>query len=312
MNARLRFVCAVLFLTSLSAGPPEYRRFLLLDNRQLLEGDIERDGNYYKLRRDGGETVLPAKRVLAVCGDRLEAYQFLLSKIDMNSIDHRLKLAEWCHNNDLPKQAVSEARLALELRPSNVIAQRFLKRYEQAAAHPKRPAFAAPQAKAEPEALPESLDCSPEALRHFCTKVQPVLMNACANCHTATTKFHLQRVFPDSLNSRPMTFQNLAAALSHVDRSQPATSALLVKALTPHGNGHVPPLRDRGTPAFQQLEIWIRMLAGEEATTVLPQPKPPEEKKSGFGADRLDEKPTGPKDPFDPIEFNRKNHPDRP
>lgn len=311
MNARLRSLCVLFLLASVSAGPPEYRRYLLLDSRQLLEGEIVREGDNYKLRRDGGETVLPAKRVLAVCGDRLEAYQFLLSKIDMNSVDHRLKLAEWCHHNDLPKQAVAEVRMALELRPNHAIAQRFLKLYEQSAATPKRPAFSASQPKAEPAPLPESLDCSPEALRHFCQRVQPVLMNACASCHTSTTKFRLQRVFSDSLNSRPMTFQNLAAALAQVDRSKPANSSLLAKALAPHGNSTIPPLRDRGTPAYQQLETWTRMLAGDDTTTVLPQAKPPEENKSGFGTERPEEK-LGPKDPFDPVEFNRKNHPDKP
>ena len=54
------------------------------------------------------------------------------------------------------------------------------------------------------------------------------------------------------------------------------------------------------------------MLASDNSNTVLPQAKPAEETKSGFGAERPDEKPTGPKDPFDPIEFNRKNHPDKP
>src|SRR5437870_2990447 len=65
-----------------------------------------------------------------------------------------------------------------------------------------------------PAPLPESVECSPEALLQFCTKVQPVLMNACVSCHAATGKFRLQRVYSNTPGGRAASFQNLSAALA--------------------------------------------------------------------------------------------------
>jgi hypothetical protein len=316
MKAVLRTIAVGVILATMAAGPPEAGRFLLLDTRQLLEGEIERTTDGYVVRRDGGETLIPAARVMAVCADRLAAYRLLSDKSDARNAEQRLKLAEWCHNNGLPKEAVAEAKAAVVLRPNHVIAQRFLRFYEHAATQPRVPATVEKRPTAEPDPVPETIDCSPEALRHFCTKAQPVLMNACANCHAGTAKFHLQRVHSDSSGSRPASFQNLAVVLGQIDREKPAASPLLQKALTAHGNSTIPPLRDRGTPAFQQLETLTRLVAGSSSATpiptAMPETKPASDNKSGFADTRPDEKPSGPKDPFDPAEFNKKNHPDKP
>src|SRR5262249_22106848 len=158
----------------------------------------------------------------------------------------------WCHNNGLAKEAVAEAKAAVELRPTHVIAKRMLKYYEQRAAEPSAPPSSA--RAPEPAALPESIDCSPEALAHFCTRVQPVLMNACVHCHGATAKFRLERFQSATPGMRSASYQNLAATLAQIDRAKPESSPLLQLALAPHGKATIPPLRDRGTPAFQQLE----------------------------------------------------------
>jgi hypothetical protein len=315
MKAILRTIAAGLVLATIAAGPPEAGRFLLLDTRQLLEGEIERTGDGYVVRRDGGETLIPAARVVAVCADRMGAFRILTDKTDARSADQRLKLAEWCHNNGLPKEAIAEAKAAVELRPTHVIAQRFLRFYEQAASQPTLPAAVERRAAAEPEPVPDTIDCSPEALAHFCTKAQPVLMNACANCHAGAAKFRLLRAYSNSAGSRPASFQNLATVLAQIDREKPASSPLLQKALAAHGGSTIPPLRDRGSPAFQQLETLVRLVAGDSSATPIPkapEPKSTGDNKSGFADIRPEEKPSGPKDPFDPAEFNKKNHPDKP
>jgi hypothetical protein len=313
MKAILRTVAAAIVFATIAAGPPEAGRFLLLDTRQLLEGEIERTTDGYILRRNGGETLLPAQRVLAVCTDRPAAFRILSAKVNAQSADERLKLAEWCHANGLAKEAVAEAKAAVDLRPTHVIAQRMLRFYEQRAADPTAATHPLTQAP-DPGPLPESIDCSPEALAHFCTRVQPVLMNACAHCHGTTAKFRLERVQSATPGMRSASFQNLAAALAQIDRAKPERSPLLQLALAAHGKATIPPLRDRGTPAFQQLETFVRLVAANSPPT--PIPTVPESKhaenKSGFAASRSEEKAAGPKDPFDPAEFNKKNHPDKP
>jgi hypothetical protein len=313
MKVILRVACAALAIAVIAADPPA-PRFLLLESRQLLEGEIERTPDGFRVRRNGGESLIPSSRVVALCEDRVAAYRLLSEKIKPSTVDDRLALAQWCHHTGLSKEAVAEAKAAVELRPNHAIAQRFLKFYEQAAAQQKPPAPTVNRVAEPPGPLPELVDCSPEALQHFCTKVQPVLMNACAGCHASTPKVRMQRVYSDSMNGRPAAFQNLATIMPLVDRVNPSASPLLKWALTAHGGSPAPPIRDRGTPAFQQLETWARMLSLETSST--PVPPPPEAKsangETGFAGDRAQPPPAQPRDPFDPADFNRKNHPDKP
>ena len=64
MNTILR---AGVLIALIATAPPPANRFLLLDSRQLVEGEFELVGENYRVRRDGGETLFPAARVLALC-----------------------------------------------------------------------------------------------------------------------------------------------------------------------------------------------------------------------------------------------------
>jgi hypothetical protein len=215
----------------------------------------------------------------------------------------------------MAQEAIAETKAALELRPNHVIAQRLLRFYEQAA-HEKRSASMAAKRPTGPIDAPrEAIECSPAALQHFRTKVQPVLMNACAGCHAEGSKFRLQRVYSDSANSRWATLQNLAAVTPHINRIQPDASPLLRKAVLAHGGSPAPPIRHRATAAFGYLESWVRMIATDGATVTSSPPlggESPRDEKSGFAANREALTPGGPKDAFDPTDFNKKNHPEKP
>src|SRR5947209_8520781 len=82
MNTKIRFaLCALALLvpgrfpawaadpvTPLKAG-----RVLVLENARILEGDIERVGDQYRIRRTIGETWLPADKAQCLCADLEEA-----------------------------------------------------------------------------------------------------------------------------------------------------------------------------------------------------------------------------------------------
>lgn len=313
MRPILRTSLAALAIVLLAADPPA-ARFLLLDTRQILTGDIERTGDHYRVRRDGGETTVPVSRVVFACAERGEIYRYLSERTDSKNADQQVKLAQWCQANDFAPEAVVAAKAAVELRPKHEPSLRLLKYCEETAARPRPQPIARP---AQPALLPESVDCSPESLRQFRTRVQPVLMNACAQCHLPTARYPLQRVHSDSLN-RIGTFQNLSATMAQVDRARPAASMLLQKALTAHGGAAIPPLRDRGNAAYQHLEQWVRMIATDGgAVPVSVTPETPAatattSAATGFAGTRADDKPTGPKDPFDPIDFNKSLPPPKP
>ena len=297
---------------------PMASRVLLLDNQQVLTGEIERVGEQYRVRRDGGETFVPVTRAQFVCSDLSAAYEHLRGKVAANDVDARLRLARWCDVNGLRREAAAEAKLAADLAPGRAIVQATYRQLQRKAD--------APVVSAAPALLPASIlsgptepaDCSPDAYKRFATKVQPVLMNTCAACHAGTYggKFRLERAYADGARTRPATQRNLASALAAIDRSKPASSALLNQALTPHGGAPLPPLRDRGAPAFKQLEEWVRMIVSDAtevtaipavAAAVAPATGAPDST-SQFGAEG-EKKNAGPADPFDPEIFNRQHHP---
>jgi hypothetical protein len=147
-----------------------------------------------------------------------------------------------------------------------------------------------------PPALP--VDCGPEALRVFGTKVQPFLMNACVACHSGDKAgpFALRRATPGR-SLHPDTAQaNLVAALQQIDRAHPEKSPLLVKTLTAHGGQARPSLKDSNAAAFKNLAEWARLVAAEGKA---PGPSPSGSKPG------LPDGPARSADPHDPAAFNR-------
>src|SRR5208282_2478509 len=62
-------------------------KILVLDNERTLEGDIERIGEQYRIRRSIGETWLPGSQVLRLCNNAEEAYLFLRGRSNLNDPD---------------------------------------------------------------------------------------------------------------------------------------------------------------------------------------------------------------------------------
>jgi hypothetical protein len=106
------------------------------------------------------------------------------------------------------------------------------------------------------------VDLTEDALNQFSRKVQPILMNACASCHTGTEarggSFKLIRCHETTLTGGRTTYQNLAAVLAQVNPREPSFSPLLTKAVTKHAvsMAHAP-LKDRAAPAYRTLEGWL-------------------------------------------------------
>jgi hypothetical protein len=97
-----------------------------------------------------------------------------------------------------------------------------------------------------------------ESAKMFATRVQPVLNNLCANCHARAdvqTAFKLKRVEEGYANPQAAEF-NIRAAAKQLNRTTPAGSALLVKAVTAHGPAKEPPLRGKQLPPYKVLELW--------------------------------------------------------
>jgi hypothetical protein len=335
MDAVFRaLACACMVAGVVAAGPPAPNRVVVLDNENLIEGEVTRVDDGYEIHRPvGGDMTLPAKRVLAVVADRKAAFAVVAERANRRDADERLRLAKWCSNNGLMEEALSEAQTAARMRPGFTAAEQLVRSLQSMPqATPATPDPAVVRARAETPAKETvtdvpAIDYNSESFPLFASKVNAVLMNACATCHARddAKAFRLNR-----LGGRTGATKNLMAALPHVNPANPAASPILVKAVTAHGSAAEAPFKTRSHPAYQTLETWVRVARAPEGTPLpeaplfLPaaiEPRklpdlgpetrgpvvPAAAKGDAFGQDskslpRPD--PTRPKDEFDPAIFN--------
>jgi hypothetical protein len=344
MKATLPFLLTSLLALPgpVHAGPAPAGKVLVLENENTMEGDVTRVGDQYRVRRSVGETWVPAAQVACVCGSIEEAYQFVRGRANLHDADERLRLAQWCRTHGLHAQAVVEVRAAVGLRPGHAETRRILAVLEQSA--PARPARA-PSRPGVPEGPAPEADVTGECLGVFATRVQPVLMNACAHCHTPAYAgpFKLVRCYETGVGNRRSVQQNLAAVLAQVNFAQPQSSPLLTRALSDHGKVGQAPLRGRQATAYRTLEDWVRRTVEDNPqlrqapATAAAAPPGALRQAAAFGEDAArpatppaatvpapavspgtppraapsTPAPAAAPDPFDPEEFNRLAHPER-
>jgi hypothetical protein len=299
---------------------PTRGKVLILENEQPLAGDIERIGDAYRVRRLIGETTVPADRVLRLCADMDEAFGFVRGRANLSDPDERLRLAEWCRLNGLHERAVAEVKAAVNLRPDHVPSRRLLSYLEESG--PLKPAPAkGPDESAGGARV--SVDLTEEALGQFAVKVQPILMNACANCHANGRggAFKLTRAYNSAVLNRKTLQQNLAAVLAEVNLDQPRNSLLLSKAVSVHGSQEQAPIKNRQAAAYHALEDWVwatladnpqlRDEAAHKTTATSPfgEARTPSSDKPRAAAP-VKEAPE-PADPYSPDDFNRQFHGDK-
>ena len=172
-----------------------------------------------------------------------------------------------------------------------------------------------------PPAIVKTTDFNSAAAKLFPTKIEPVLMNLCANCHAKpdhTSSFKLTRILDGYANTEASQ-KNLRATVAFIRRDDPSQSDLLLKTVTVHGGQRDPAIHLKAHPAYKNLELWLHWATLPEGTPlplsvptatklqpailtaqpVLPIPTVVTVKPSSILASQ---------DPFDPNEFNRLIH----
>jgi hypothetical protein len=348
MNTLIRHLLGVAVLAGAGLAPARGTepapaatgKVLLLQNERALEGDIARVGDQYRIRRTAGETWVPAGQALSLCQTMPEAFERLRARANLGDADEHLRLAGWCRQYGLRAQALAEVREAVRLRPGHEPSRRLLTNLERSEWE-KPPPPAPRPSEPEPPRAPD-VDLTADALGLFSTRVQPILMNACASCH-ATGRggaFKLTRAYGIGTADRKTMQQNLAAVIGQLNVRQPQASPLLTKSVSVHGAMAQAPLRNRQAPAYRTLEDWVgRTLANnpqlQERLSPPPAALPPALPKPAAPTAKADARPAEeppppaappapkppattfgsppePPDPFDPDAFNRQAHPTPP
>jgi hypothetical protein len=281
MNAIIRLsLCAAVaappFAQVAAVDPapmPTTGNVLLIDYDRILEGGIERVGDRFRIRQGAGEMTIPAATNMLLLPDKEAAFQLLKGRTKLSDPLALVKLSRWCLTNDLKQQALDTAEMALALLPTDRSLKRFRDDVQtRVALAPPQPVAPAIQLPRPSEAEPAVADVYPESFGLFATRIQPLLVNACAGCHASDRggKFHLTR--PSSaFGDKRATQLNLAAVSPFLNREQPWLSPLLVRAVAAHGGGTLAPIRDRQSGVYRHLEEWARQACGQGA----PPPKPP-------------------------------------
>jgi hypothetical protein len=252
-------VAGLVVVLSAQEPPLEQGRVLLLRSERALEGDIEKAGDQYRIRRGTAESWVAADQVVRLFAGWDEACRYMQARANLGDPDERVRLARWCQLNGQDARALAEARTALQFRPDHVEAKRLVALLQ------RRPDSTTTTASAQPAVVPlgpaPDVDLSPESMVAFKTRVQPILMNACVHCHSGNQagRFRLYRITEGG--QQDSTRRNLAVVLGHVNLEQVAVSPLLVKAFSPHGGAKQWPIKNREAPVFQMLQTWIEQVA---------------------------------------------------
>jgi hypothetical protein len=304
-----------------TAGAAETGRVLVLTNERTVEGDIEHVGDQYRVRHPVGETWVPGAKVLRLCADMPEAYRVLRGRANVNDPDECVRLARWCQGHGLANQALECVAEAVKLNPSHAEAKRMLNGLQRAAAAPPAPAITS-VALPGPLEMPE---VNTDARASFATKVEPILMNACAGCHTANRggSFKLARTYDTTSPNRLSLQQNLAAVLAQVNLQQPQDSKLLIKAITAHDpQARLAPLSNKQMAAYHTIEEWVQTtlannphlrerapqpaaISEQPKTAAAPAAAAVKPGPATFATARPAPTKPVPVDEFDPLPFNR-------
>ena len=296
-----------------TAKPATKGKVLLLENDRVLEGDIELVGDRYKIKRTIGETWLPTNNVVRLCPSMDDAYLFLRSRTNLEDADERLKLVSWCVRYGLKERALEEAAAAVQLRPEHAPSIRLMTHLKSSIDQDqlRKEINTVVVSDEAPTVLP--IEVANDSLSVFATRIQPILMNTCATCHSTGKggNFKLQRVYGLAKPNTKNLQQNLAAVLGQVNLQQPDNSPFLGKALTLHGGATKAPIKGRESETYKLLEDWVRMTTVRHAIAqVDSSPSAFAEEKAGVKST----KPTTPlkekegekeANPFDPEVFNK-------
>ncbi len=274
-------ICSVAAAADDDQSKKKSGRVLVLQSERTVSGQIERVGDRYRIRRDVGETFVPAENVLYLCDSFEDAFSRVRMRANLNDADERMRLARWCLLHGLRQQATEEAKAAVAIQPENSSCQRLLDlcRRTPSLVSPDtaiKPVSAEIKVEREPNNTSEP-EISPEHMSQFVKRVQPILMNACVACHSTGEAggFKLTRTVERGVLNRSATQRNLSAVLSQLKQEAWESSPLLQKAVTAHGSAAQPPLKSRQTAAFRTVEEWVRVvLADGVAKQPRMEPKP--------------------------------------
>ncbi|MBW3542925.1 MAG: hypothetical protein KY476_21900 [Planctomycetes bacterium] len=245
---------------------------LVLKSGRTIAGRIRHSSGGYVVEKENGRMLVPEEMVEFPARDLVDARRLYRRRNPHPTAAFHVSLARWCVTNQLFDEAREELREALAIDPHRVEALHMLRRLEEvldpAPGKPQPPPAQRDEAGFEQPDATSLAGLSRDSAREFTTRIQPLLMNKCANagCHGSQddSPFRLQMVKAGFGAHRLHAERNLAAVLEQIDRDQPRRSPLLIASAGNHGKGGRPIFSGSfGSEQRAMLEAWVAMVAGE-------------------------------------------------
>ena len=271
--------------SSLLAAPPNQvadspdNQVLMVEGNRLIYGRVSEMGDVYHVEQPTGGILVISKETVVFTGRSLsEVYLYLQGQLPRKpTVQQHLDLARWWLTQKLWSEARLELVNALEIDPRREDVRQQLGKLdllirrgpemESSTTKPRRTLEElAARALEESESL---AGLSREAGQVFTTKIQPLLLNRCANagCHSPQSpqQFHLQAVRVGNRAHQQITEKNLLAVLEFVDRDNPRQSPLLTTLSNSKGShGKALFSGRRGEEQLQLIREWVLSLKEEE------------------------------------------------
>jgi len=240
---------------------------VLLKNGNLLEGQVARDGGFYRVSSSHGEIRIRAAEVATVCHDLDEAYRYRRSMIQPSLVHDHLELAGWCIRQHLYEFAAAELAAADKADPGHPRIPLLKRRLELARELPSSVSDDATIQTTSPtvdelERMVRGMP--PGSVETFTNTIQPLLVNTCSTsaCHgpETTTDFKLLRIPANRPPGRRATQRNLYAALKWINARDPEQSPLLTVSIQPHGAARITVFPDPTTQSYRRLVAWVQQV----------------------------------------------------
>ena len=254
-----------------AAAPPQEggNSILLLLNGELIQGQVTRLEQQYRVILPTGRIFVPIASVEAVCDTPQDAYELRRSRIVQGQAQDHAELAQWCQRHGLESMAEQELRIARQLEPNNPMVGLIQRRLEAA----RMPLESADEASADeagagptPQQLEDFAAGLPAGTVEVFTRVvQPLLLNRCATagCHTerSDNEYRLERSRPGVPLGRTSTYRNLLATLKLVDVTNPDQSELLRPKQCPNRLQSATNASLSQSGQYRFLVAWVTLLA---------------------------------------------------
>lgn len=276
----MKYIIALAALLATGAAIGQTPQVVVLQNGNVLEGEVDHLGQFYRVATGTSEIRLPARNVERIVATLQDAYLAKRSEVREGSISDHLALASWCIRQELWGQTDIELDAARKIdadNPNIAFIARRLDVASRAALRAAQPVAAAPAPEpvdtqrraaelAELEQLAANLP--PGSLEEFARHIQPILVNGCAagGCHSAgdDNGLKLNRDLVRGLANRESTLRNLKAVWESIDQQTPDYSPLLLQPAVPHGGLPQPVFSGHRQKVQQKLVDWVRTATGRQ------------------------------------------------